>query len=229
MKDWLVQTSRNSGMPFAAHVGVWGNSNDCIGVFGSSNRNVGVDGRSNRFVGVFGSSAYTGSVGILGTIGGSASIQPNSGVAGFSGDGNGVSGFTQGGYGVHGYAQSPSGAGVFAEGSGTNGTALRIGNGAIQVVGAGIGTNTTAFIHIGASGTITCGFSECTLITHPLTDGDPNAILIVTPNYGSAGGFGVYDNHPIGVYYSGAKWGIFNQDSAAMPVNTAFNVLVIKP
>jgi len=40
---------------------------------------------------------------------------------------------------------------------------------------------------------------------------------------------GTYNNHPIGVYYNGAKWTIFNQDLGAMPVNAAFNVLIVKP
>ena len=38
---------------------------------------------------------------------------------------------------------------------------------------------------------------------------------------------GVYDNHPIGVWYYGGKWAIFNQDRVAMPVNAAFNVFVL--
>ena len=37
----------------------------------------------------------------------------------------------------------------------------------------------------------------------------------------------MYDNHPIGVWYNGSKWAIFNQDLTAMPVNAAFNVFVL--
>ena len=40
---------------------------------------------------------------------------------------------------------------------------------------------------------------------------------------------GTYDNHNIGVWYDGSKWAIFNQDLTAMPVNAAFNVLVLVP
>jgi hypothetical protein len=49
----------------------------------------------------------------------------------------------------------------------------------------------------------------------------------VTPNWNPGGtASGVYDNHPLGVYYvtSAHKWAIFNQDLVAMPVNAAFNV-----
>jgi hypothetical protein len=65
-----------------------------------------------------------------------------------------------------------------------------------------------------------------------MSDGDPNAILFVTPNWNPGGvGSGVYDNHAIGVYFDPAsqKWTIFNQDFAVMPVNAAFNVMIVKP
>jgi hypothetical protein len=54
----------------------------------------------------------------------------------------------------------------------------------------------------------------------------PTAILRVTPNW-NPNGAGVYNNHPIGVYYiAGAtqRWAIFNQDHAAMTPNASFNV-----
>jgi hypothetical protein len=38
---------------------------------------------------------------------------------------------------------------------------------------------------------------------------------------------GVYNPHPVGVFYTGGKWTIFNEDLAAMPVGAKFNVLVI--
>jgi hypothetical protein len=36
----------------------------------------------------------------------------------------------------------------------------------------------------------------------------------------------LYNNHPLGVWYTGSKWAVFNQDGAPMPVGTAFNVMV---
>lgn len=67
-----------------------------------------------------------------------------------------------------------------------------------------------------------------TVIDNALTNGDPDAMLLVTPNWnpgGSAGG--VYNDHPVGVWYTEGHWAIFNQDRAPMPVGAAFNVLVI--
>lgn len=127
------------------------------------------------------------------------------------------------GVGVYGQTMSSSGVGVTARGSGPTGTALQIVNGAIKVANAGIGTSTAAFIHWVTAGNRTCGFLQCTTITHPMTDGDPNAILIVTQHWK-----GVYNPHPIGVYYAGSQWAIFNEDVVAMPVDAFFNVLVIK-
>ncbi len=109
--------------------------------------------------------------------------------------------------------------------AGTRALDLR-GGGAVRVAGAGIGTSTPAFIHQATAANID---AHTTTINHPHCNGDPNAILIVTPNWNPGGVGGTYNNHPIGVYYTGAVWAIFNQDLANIPVNAAFNVLVIKP
>ncbi len=96
-----------------------------------------------------------------------------------------------------------------------------------RVAGASINTPTAAFIQLSAS---TNDSGNLTVIYNPACDNDPNALLIVTPNFtvgNNAGGPG-YNNHPIGVYYNGAHWGIFNEDASNMVANTAFNVLVIK-
>lgn len=77
------------------------------------------------------------------------------------------------------------------------------------------------FVHKATSSNIV---SHITFLDHPSLNGKPNAIVQVTPNYNPGGSGGVYDNHPIGVYYTGSRWAIFNQDFAAMPVNAAFNV-----
>ena len=54
-----------------------------------------------------------------------------------------------------------------------------------------------------------------TMIDNALTNDNPNAIVVVTPNYNPGGVGGTYDNHPIGVWYDGSKWAIFNQDITA--------------
>jgi len=86
-------------------------------------------------------------------------------------------------------------------------------------------TDTAAFVH---TATATNIISNSTFIDHPFTNGDPNAIVLVTQNWNPGGVGGTYNNHAIGVWYSfGAqKWAIFNQDIAAIPIGASFNVLV---
>lgn len=84
--------------------------------------------------------------------------------------------------------------------------------------------DTSVFVHTAKAANI---LSHSTIIDYPLTNGRPNAIILVTPNFAPGGVCGcVHDNHPIGVFYDGSQWRIFNQDSAAMPVAAAFNVFV---
>jgi hypothetical protein len=160
------------------------------------------------------------------------------GVVGYQGgSGWGVYGETPGGYGVYGLTTNGTGAtvgvrgetfstggtGVQARYSGTGvGTALDIGNGTIKVSG----TNKAAFQHTATAANIT---SNYTTIDNPMTNGDPNAILIVTPVLLSPNN--TYANYPIGVWYStgSSKWTIFNENSGGgFTVNAAYNVLVIK-
>jgi len=81
------------------------------------------------------------------------------------------------------------------------------------------------FVHY-ASGANTSG--HVTYIDNPITNGRPNATLLVTANWNPGGVGGIYNAHTVGVWYdnSEAKWAIFNQDFADMPANAAFNVLV---
>jgi hypothetical protein len=163
----------------------------------------------------------------------------SSGVVGSSDSSLGVYGFSNTGYGVAGasnfvgvFGQTSdiSGTGVLAVGADQSGIALLIANGGIRVSGAGIDEDTPVFVHVASVGNIVS--TNQTIITHPLTDGDPDAILIITPanNYALAGG--VNNPHPVGVYYANAspfKWVIYNTDGSAMPVGAQFNVLVVKP
>jgi hypothetical protein len=159
------------------------------------------------------------------------------GVVGYhAGSGWGVYGETVSGIGVIGYTSttsgttygvaaqiaSPSGAAVIAKYTGSGaGIAMQLDNGAIKVSG----TNKAAFIHTATAGNST---SNYTTIDNVLTNGDPNAILIVTPNLVNS----VYNNFPIGVWYNTgtSKWTIFNQAGGGNPIpnNSAYNILVIK-
>ena len=133
----------------------------------------------------------------------------------------GVEGDSPDGYGV--VAVSSTGTGVYTYSG--SGSALTIGNGAIHVSGAGINTSTAAFVHVATAGN---SLGNYTIINNPLCNGDPNAILMVTPNLNPNNTLHVYNNHAIGVWYNGSNWTIFEQDVASVPVNAAFNVLIIK-
>jgi hypothetical protein len=80
------------------------------------------------------------------------------------------------------------------------------------------------FVHIATAESIYASYT--TIIDNPLTNGNPNAIILVTPNDNPGNVGGINDPHPIGVMYSSGKWSIFNQDSAAMPLGAAFNVII---
>jgi hypothetical protein len=79
------------------------------------------------------------------------------------------------------------------------------------------------FVHVATAASI---LSNATVIDHPLTNGHPDAKIIVTPNWNPGGVGGTADDHPIGVEYNGGQWWIFNQDGAAMPPGAAFNVII---
>jgi hypothetical protein len=52
---------------------------------------------------------------------------------------------------------------------------------------------------------------------------NPNSRLILTQ---ADGRLGPYNNQAIGLYYTGTRWAIFNQNLTAMPIGAQFNVLV---
>ena len=93
--------------------------------------------------------------------------------------------------------------------------------------GAGINTGTYAFIQRAVSTNVS---GNTTLIYNPITDNDPNAILIVTHNWtADTNSTTQYNTTPVGVYYNGTHWAIFNEDVSFMALGRDFNVLVIKP
>jgi LPXTG-site transpeptidase (sortase) family protein len=69
---------------------------------------------------------------------------------------------------------------------------------------------------------------DYTYLSDPSIDGNPNAVVLVTPtpDMGSTGD-GIYD-HNVGVWYEpqAQRWAIFNQDRAVVPAGTTFQVIV---
>lgn len=83
------------------------------------------------------------------------------------------------------------------------------------------------FVHFASSQNISHNF---TVLNHHTINNNPNAILIVTPNFNPSGSrVGVGSNNHIGVYYSNQGWAIYNQNMAPMPTNAAFNVMAAQP
>ena len=173
-------------------------------------------------------------------------VSPYDGVSASSNSGSGVFGYSRNGYGVIGSSDSTSGtaAGVRAWGSGSSASiALELKQGGIRVKDAGINTDTPVFIHMVDTTPVTgniCGngaFSATTVIDYPLINGNPGAILIVTPNYmtrtasvpPAAAVPAVYyddDNHCL---KGAGKWVITNLTAVPQPNNAHYNVLVVVP
>jgi len=102
-----------------------------------------------------------------------------------------------------------------------NGTPMQVGaafNVLIPTAGAGVFVQTA---------TVSNSAFHYTTIDNALTNNNPNALVMVTPNWNPGGLGATFDNHPIGVWYGSSKWNIFNQDLAAMPLNASFNVFVL--
>jgi hypothetical protein len=132
-----------------------------------------------------------------------------------------------GNYGVVGESLAPAGVGVLAASSG-GGAALEV-SGAIKISG----TSKPAFVHEAVAANIVGNY---TCMDNPLTNSKPNAIVMVTQNFNPNGtATGTYNNNSVGVFYNVVagsplinKWCIFNQATTSLiPVNAAFNVLVI--
>jgi hypothetical protein len=143
---------------------------------------------------------------------------------------------------LYGYA-SGNGGGVLAYSGG--GHAVRVLNGTVQAQGAGVNTNTFAFIHkvdtssaFGAgSGTLCGGFPGYSVIDNPQSNGDPNAIVLLTGRVDFVTS-GVPSNGPVEAYYlppsntcsplvPGGKWTV-HYLSGSLTNTSTYNVLVLK-
>lgn len=162
----------------------------------------------------------------------------------YSPNGFGVYGSSNG-TGVIGHGHVPSATGVWATNNSFTGTALYVEKGAIRVQGAGIGGSGPVFVHPAIGGSICVGRPYATAIDHPLTNGNPHAVLIITPNYGTVGGSPPYGSRPVAgpakdipaVMYDdvdwcghgAGKWIIYTLNTASLEVNSLYNVLVVRP
>jgi hypothetical protein len=63
-------------------------------------------------------------------------------------------------------------------------------------------------------------------LDNALLNGNPSASVYVTPLYGATS---LYENHAIGVWYTGSRWAIFSEDGAPMQVGETFDVSLTFP
>lgn len=142
-------------------------------------------------------------------------------------------------------ASSTSGEAIRATSSGTaivanadGGTALSIEAGAIRVKGAGINTGTAVFVHECTSDNTPAsglGGNSVTYINHPMCNGNPNAILFITPRMANdtLNIVSTYDG--LAIFYSTTKkqWALLNtsftDELGDFDVGNRFNVMVVLP
>lgn len=76
--------------------------------------------------------------------------------------------------------------------------------------------------------TATAGNSagDTTYINNSSTNGAPGAVLQATQVWNPGGVGGVYNDHPVGVWYDGSGWAVFQEDTSSMTSGASFNVLV---
>jgi hypothetical protein len=211
------------------------------GMYGVANTGVnaaGVSGASTFGYGVYGTGAY----GVRGETTASGygvyGLSPGgNGVFGTSTSGTGVAGSSNTGVGVKGQASAAGSTGVKAQGNGSGTAALWIDNGAIRVTNAGNETNSPVFQHVVHTGTggNTCSSNYYSFIDNPYTNGDPNAILLITPSYRWSG-LGSTLHSAIAIYADVTvgncpinKWLIGHIDESALDNYEPYNVMVIKP
>lgn len=67
-----------------------------------------------------------------------------------------------------------------------------------------------------------------TYIDSPLTNDNPNAMILITPNYDPDGTDGFNSDHPVGAYYNPTlkQWGVLNEDGTSMAIGAQFNIMI---
>ena len=87
---------------------------------------------------------------------------------------------------------------------------------------------TSHFVWLATSGSIS---ADSTIINNGATNGQRKDLLFVTPNL-TPGGIDpcpcvLTAQPPVGVWYDGTKWAVFNENSSSMGTLWSFNVLVV--
>jgi hypothetical protein len=70
--------------------------------------------------------------------------------------------------------------------------------------------------------------SNSCILKHPLLDGRPEVRPILTSVWNPNGATGVNNPHPIGAWWTGSHWAVYNEDRAPMPAGAAFHIEVAR-
>lgn len=203
-----------TGIPATPNIGLIVSADDSL--------NVGAVGVPGSPIGVCAiSNLGTSSIGVYG-------YSPNGvGVRGNNSTGTGVVGQSLTGTGVSGLTSTAAQPGVNAKNlASTSGIALQIEQGGLTMTGAGVATETAAFIHQTSIVNLTINGSK---IDNPLCNGRQDALLFVTHNNNPTGSPVAALTHSIGVVYASNFWNIYLEDGTTIPHNLYFNVLIINP
>lgn len=192
---------------------------------------VGAEGEATRNFAISATADEQGGIGVLshGDYGVVGQSPDNVGVMGFGT--TGVFGLSNDpeGRGVEGHATSESGIGVLASSPDATITALAINNGSIRIMDAGENTPTPVFVHTASELNTRANH---TVIDHPMTNGDPRAMLIVTRRATLPSNQNVTQPQPeayaVGFSTRANKWLIVQAEGTTLPLGTGFNVLVFK-
>ena len=111
--------------------------------------------------------------------------------------------------------------------------------GGLRWGGTGVNSTTSpAFTHQAIFGTNTCDTNTRTVINHPLLNGNPNAVIVMTPNFGDQNTGTAPPRGPTGVYYSNGaggctanRWVIYQLAVTPETLNNGvrFNVWFVLP
>lgn len=145
---------------------------------------------------------------------------------------------------VGSFVWADNSVGVFAS-SGPNQFAVRAAGG-LRWGGTGVNSSTSpAFTHQVSIGSNTCDAGSTpvhsrTWVNHPLLNDNPNAVIVLTPNFGSTAGGGVAPpRNPVGLYYNATavggcpagRWVIYQLTVTAETLNNGarFNAWFVLP
>lgn len=118
--------------------------------------------------------------------------------------------------------------------------------GGLRWIGAGVGsTSAPAFIHVveafpGPSLNRCLTTTDRTAINHPLLNGNPNAVIVFSPNFGLASAGVAPPRNPYGLYYQDVdtgtgctlgRWILYDLTSSPQPLLTGqrFNIWFVLP